>query len=172
MGFSMMEMDLIRVETHHHNHGGKIQELFLGDIHTDWAQRTHQLRPTGYQQPLQSVMVPPEFVFKVTQVRVTAVEEPTAKLLNRSRPGKCGQTGGWEVGVEQDVTTTDGCTVLGIKLPHKEYELFKTELNHRKHPLLLIERGRPTGQVLTDRREDPLPSGSPGTMQWQGNSAF
>ncbi|KAM9859066.1 protein APCDD1-like [Aulostomus maculatus] len=248
LGFSMMEMDLIRVETQHHNHGGKIQELFLGDIHTDWSQRTHY-RPTGYQQPLQSAMHhihpcpvcalvyrstvqhPPvlprrstaplslvgrwvsqqcetspavlfltreftfdpdqhawegiyrhysdpvcslptfilrasghyaqgnpsakvsratEYVFKVTQVRVTAVEEHTTKLLNGTRPGKCGRAGSWEVGVEQDLTPTDGCTVLGIKLPHKEYELFKIELNHRKHPLLFIGE-RPTDGSNPDR---------------------
>ncbi|XP_034441873.1 protein APCDD1-like [Hippoglossus hippoglossus] len=248
LGFSMMEMGLIRVETQHHSHGGKIQELFLGDIHTDWTQRT-QYRPTGYQQPLQNAMHhihpcpvcalvyrsseqrPPvlprspaaplalagrwvsqhcetrptvlfltrdftfdpdqhawegtyhhysdpacsqptftlrasghyaqgnpsvkvsgatELVFKVTQVRVTAMEEPTAKLLNSTRPGKCGRAGHWEVGVEQDLTPTDGCTVLGIKLPHKEYELFKSELDHRKHPLLFIGE-RPTDGSSPDR---------------------
>lgn len=56
LGFSMMEMGLVRVETQHSNHGGKVQELFLGDVHTDWTQRTHY-RPTGYQQPLQNAMV-------------------------------------------------------------------------------------------------------------------
>lgn len=81
---------------------------------------------------------------------VTAIEESTAKLLNGTRPGKCGQAGGWEVGVEQDLTSTDGCTVLGIKLPHKEYELFKTELDHRKHLMLLIGE-RPTDGSSPDR---------------------
>lgn len=248
LGFSMLEMDLVRVETQHHSHGGKVQELFLGDIHTDWTQRT-QYRPTGYQQPLQNAMHhvhpcpvcalvyrsseqrPPvlprspaaslslagrwvsqhcetrpnvlfltrdftfdpdlhawegvyrhysdpscsqptftlkasghyaqgnpsiklsgasEFVFKVTEVRVTAMDEPTAKLLNGTRPGKCGQAGRWEVGVEQDLTLTDGCTALGIKLPHKEYELFKTGFDHRKHPLLFVGE-RPTDGSSPDR---------------------
>ncbi|XP_034021917.1 protein APCDD1-like [Thalassophryne amazonica] len=248
MGFSMMEMGLIRVETRHHYHGGKVQELFLGDIHTDWTQRTHY-RPTGYQQPLQNAMHhihpcpvcalvyrssehrPPllshsptaplsldglwvshrcearpavlfltreftfkpnkhawegtyrhysdpacsqptftlrasghyaqgnpspkvsgavELVFKVTQVKVTALEASTAKMLNRARPGKCGWPGDWEIGVERDLAPTDGCTVLGIKLPHKEYELFKTELNHRKN-LLLFTGERPTDGSNPDR---------------------
>lgn len=248
LGFSMLEMELVRVETQYHSHGGKVQELFLGDVHTDWTQRT-QYRPTGYQHPLQHVMHhihpcpvcalvyrsseqrPPvlhrspaaplslsghwvsqrcetrpnvlfltrdftfdtdhhawegvyrhysdplcsrptftlrasghyaqgnpsvkisgatEFVFKVTRVKVTAEEESTVKLLNGTRPGKCGRAGAWEVGVEQDVTPTAGCNLLGIKLPHKEYELIKTELDHRKH-LLLFTGERPTDGSSPDR---------------------
>lgn len=248
MGFSVMEMSLVRIETQHHSHGGKVKELFLGDIHTDWAQRTLH-RPTGYQQPLQNAMHhihpcpvcalvyrsseqrPPvlphapavplslaghwvsqrcetrpnvlfltrdftfnpsqhawegiyrhysdsacsqptfilralghyaqegssfklsgasEFVFKVTQVRVTAMDEFTAKLLNSTRPGKCGRAGDWRVGVEQDLTPTNGCPMLGIKLPHKEYELFNIELDHRKHPLLFTGQ-RPTDGSSPDR---------------------
>lgn len=248
LGFSMMELGLVRVETQRFGHGGKVQELFLGDIHTEWTQRTHY-RPTGYQLPLQNAMhhihpcpvcalvyrsselrppvlpyvpSPPlslagrwvsqhcetrptilfltrdftfnpdqhewegvyrhysdpscsqptftlrasghyaqgnssakvsgatEFVFKVTQVGVTAADEATAKLLNGTRPGKCGRARGWEVGLEQDLTPTHGCTALGIRLPHKEYELFKIELNHRKQPLLFIGE-RPTDGSSPDR---------------------
>lgn len=83
-------------------------------------------------------------------MRITAAEESMAKLLNATRPGKCGHTGGWEVRVEQDLTPTDGCTLLGIKLPHKEYELFKAELDHRKLPLLFIGE-RPTDGSSPDR---------------------
>lgn len=58
MGFTMAELGLMRVETQHQHghHGGKVQELLLGDIHTEWTQRT-QYRPTGYQEPLQNAMV-------------------------------------------------------------------------------------------------------------------
>uniref|UniRef100_A0A1A8CA18 Adenomatosis polyposis coli down-regulated 1-like n=1 Tax=Nothobranchius kadleci TaxID=1051664 RepID=A0A1A8CA18_NOTKA len=248
LGFSMMEMSLVRVETQHHSQRGKVQELFLGDVHTDWTLRP-QHRPTGYQQPLQNAMHhihpcsvctlvyrssdqrPPvlprgpavplslagrwvsqhcetrpnilfltrdftfdpsqhawegvyrhysdsacsqptftltalghyaqgnpssklpgasEFVFKVTQVRVTAMDESTVKLLNETRRGKCGLARGWEVGVERDLTPTGGCTVLGIKLPHKEYELFKVEVDDRKH-LLLFTGERPTDGSSPDR---------------------
>lgn len=248
LGFSMMELGLVRVETQQFGHRGKVQELFLGDIHTQWTQRAYH-RPTGYQQPLQNAMhhihpcpvcalvyrsselrppvlprgpSPPlslagrwvsqrcetrptalfltrdftfdpdshqwggvyrhysdpscsqptftlrasghyaqgnpsskisgatEFVFKVTQVRVTAFDPATAKLLNATRPGKCGLSGIWEIGTEQDITTTHGCTGLGIKLPHKEYELFKIELDHRKQALLFIGE-RPTDGSSPDR---------------------
>nr|XP_057911703.1 protein APCDD1-like isoform X2 [Doryrhamphus excisus] len=265
MGFSMMEMDVVRVEIQHHNHGGEIQQLFLGDIQTDWTQRTHY-RPTGYQQPLQSAMHhihpcpvcalvyrateqhPPvlphrpqapvslarrwvsqqcetrptvlfltrefnfnpdqhswegiyrhysdpvcsqktftlrasghyaqgnpsakvpgatEFVFKVTEVRVTAEDEPTAKLLNGTKTGKCGHAGAWEVGVEQDLSPTHGCTVLGIKLPHKEYELFKVELDHRRHLLLYVGE-RPTDGSSPDRPSRRATSFQPPLMLCNG----
>uniref|UniRef100_A0A1A7XQR4 Adenomatosis polyposis coli down-regulated 1-like n=1 Tax=Iconisemion striatum TaxID=60296 RepID=A0A1A7XQR4_9TELE len=117
------------------------------------SQPTFTLRALGhYAQGNPSSKLPgaSEFVFKVTQVRVTAMDEPTVKLLNGTRRGKCGRAGGWEVGVERDLTPTDGCAMLGIKLPHKEYELFKVELDHRKH-LLLFTGERPTDGSSPDR---------------------
>lgn len=117
------------------------------------SQPTFTLRASGHYaqgNPSAKVSGATEFVFKVTQVGLAALEESTAKLLNGTRSGKCGQAGGWEIGVEQDLAPTDGCTLLGIKLPHKEYELFKTELDHRKHPLLFIGE-RPTDGSSPDR---------------------
>lgn len=117
------------------------------------SQPTFTLRASGHYaqgNPSAKVSGAFEFVFKVTQVRVTAMDEPIAKLLNGARPGKCGQEGAWKAGVEQDLTPTDGCTVLGIKLPHKEYELFKTELDQRKHPQLFTG-DRPTDGSSPDR---------------------
>lgn len=118
------------------------------------SEPTFTLRASGHYaqgNPSAKILGATEVVFKVTQVRVTAMEESTAKMLNETRPGKCGQAGGWEVGVEQDLRPTDGCTVLGIKLPHKEFELFKSELDHRKQPLLFIGQ-RPTDGSSPDRQ--------------------
>lgn len=122
---------------------------------------TFTLKASGHYaqgNPSAKVAGASEFVFKVTQVRVMAAEESTAKLLNGTRAGRCGRTG-WEVGVEQDVTSTDGCTLLGIKLPHKEYELLKTEWDHRKKPLLFI------GERLTDGTSPDRPQRRPTSFQ-------
>ncbi|XP_039591844.1 protein APCDD1-like [Polypterus senegalus] len=248
LGFSMMELSILRVEKHHHPQGKLVEELLLGDVHTDWSQRT-MYRPTGYQRPLQSAVNhvhpcpicgiifrssehhPPilplhpqipvslhgkwvswecevrpavlfltryfifhehnsswegfyyhysdpacrqptfivhaaghyisdghstfcdggtKFTFKVTQARVTPVDKASVQLLNSSKEGTCGDSGQWTIGVEQDITGTKGCTVLGIKLPHKEYELFKMQLDH-KGRLLLFTGERPTDGSSPDR---------------------
>lgn len=60
LGFSMHELSLLRLQRHIQQQPGLaphlVEELFLGDVHTDWAERQHY-RPTGYQSPLQSVVV-------------------------------------------------------------------------------------------------------------------
>ncbi|TRY80169.1 hypothetical protein DNTS_003407 [Danionella cerebrum] len=233
LGFSMMELELLRVETHHHTHSRPAQELFLGDIHTDWEERVHH-RPTSYQDPLQNAMhhihpcpvcglvyraseqhppiLPPsriiplklhgnwvsqrceshpallfltrlfrfneeqrtwegtyqhysdplclqpsftlsasghfikvgqsfkvrgatELIFKVTRAKLTVFDRALLRELNSS-DGRCGGAGHWVAGIEQDITWTNGCEALGIRLPHKEYELFKMELDYKGRSLL------------------------------------
>ncbi|XP_037357547.1 protein APCDD1-like [Talpa occidentalis] len=59
LGFSMHELSLVRVQRRLQAQplaGPRlVEELFLGDIHTDPAERQHY-RPTGYQHPLQSAL--------------------------------------------------------------------------------------------------------------------
>lgn len=60
LGFAMHELSLVRVQRHLQPQppaGARlVKELYLGDIHTEQAERPHY-RPTGYQRPLQSALV-------------------------------------------------------------------------------------------------------------------
>lgn len=60
LGFTMHELSLVRMLRHLQPQARAgprlVEELYLGDIHTDRGERWHY-RPTGYQRPLQSALV-------------------------------------------------------------------------------------------------------------------
>ncbi|XP_033042765.1 protein APCDD1-like [Trachypithecus francoisi] len=261
LGLSMHELSLVRVQRRLQPQPRAaprlVEELYLGDIHTDRAERRHY-RPTGYQRPLQSalhhvrpcpacgliarsdvhhppVLPPPpalplrlggwwvssgcevrpavlfltrlftfhghsrswegyyhhfsdpacqqptftvyaagrytrgtpstrvrggtELVFEVTRAHVTPMDQVTTAMLNFSEPRSCGGAGAWSVGTERDVTATNGCLPLGIRLPHVEYELFKMEQDPLGQSLLFI------GQRPTDGSSPDTPEKRPTSYQ-------
>jgi hypothetical protein len=93
----------------------------------------------------------------VTSMYVTAKNNHIVKLLNHDNGGdRCAKRGSWVINVEQDVTSTNGCEMLTLKLPLQRTQLVKTEKEH--HHMILLLGALPIAD--TDTKENFRPSTS------------
>ena len=81
-----------------------------------------------------------DYTFKTTRMKVKLQDFQMVNFMNSYGGSGCGKAGGWKLGVTQDVTGTDGCTTLGVELPHVEFEIMKTEYDVRKSYLYVGQR--------------------------------
>ena len=75
---------------------------------------------------------------KINHMKVTPKDNRIVNLLNEDMGDDvCAKRGSWKLGETQDVTSTNGCTMLSLQLPINEKELMKLEKIHH-HVLLYV----------------------------------
>lgn len=96
----------------------------------------------SYSSTGNSIVIPTarEYTFNTTHLKVTVKNYNMLLYMNSYAGIKCGDSGKWKLGQTQDVTSTQGCLLLGISLPHVEFELMKTEYDNRQSLLYVGQR--------------------------------
>eukprot|EP00094_Tigriopus_californicus_P002228 TCALIF_02151-PA protein Name:"Similar to apcdd1 Protein APCDD1 (Xenopus tropicalis)" AED:0.11 eAED:0.11 QI:0/0.8/0.83/0.83/1/1/6/47/590 len=93
------------------------------------------------------------FEFKIKEASIKPQTESLARQLNAVPTGSCGSRGQWRLDDYQDITQTNGCKAMGLKIPIIEKDLLKIEIDQRANafakPHLLLY----LGQTDTDQRE-------------------
>ena len=100
-----------------------------------------------------------QFDVKLNRMWLTAQDARIVNLLSEDMGGGvCAQSGSWRAGARQDVTSTGGCAMLGLKVPVMAFELIRLEREHHK-TLLYMGQGH---TIRTQEMLDPsdLPSRS------------
>lgn len=79
------------------------------------------------EQSSQVIPSASDYIFRTTKLKITARDFQMVQYLNSYHGNGCGKAKAWKIGVMQDVTSSNGCVTLGIKLPNIEYEIMKTD---------------------------------------------
>ena len=94
-----------------------------------------------------------KFDVKVTQMAVTPHDARIVNLMNEDTGSDaCGRVGSWSRHDAQDVTSTGGCAMLGLKVPVLAYELLRVEREHHK-TLLYLGQGQTVSTTSSDTQE-------------------
>lgn len=129
----------------HHNYTWEAYYHYYSDPDCQHTQYSMYVKGV-HTMALHSTIVPgaTNFDFKTTEMWITPQNRLQMELLNFAQlDGNCGTRNAWRINEPQDVTDTNGCTALGVQLPHTEYELMRMETDVKGRVLLF------TGQRQT-----------------------
>ena len=110
-----------------------------------------------YSEPVASNIVAGavNMTLNVRRLKITPLEPLVVSLLKAAAEGTCGDKSEWKPGVEQDVTSTKGCSSFGLEVPTTNYDLVKV-LKRDSGGLDLY-----TGQTSTDNIQSTTPDKRP-----------
>ena len=92
--------------------------------------------------------------FRISRLKVTLQDKMMVNNFNFYSHLGCGIPKSWRLNIEQDVTSSGGCVILGISLPNIEFEIMKMEKVRRKLHLFIGQR--PTdGKSLSTHARRP-----------------
>lgn len=80
----------------------------------------------------------------VTDLKITPQDPTTVTNLNGDVGNDCAMDGSWRLGVEQDVTSTNGCATLGISIPYVQADLIRMLPSETKEGSLLFMGKQPS----------------------------
>lgn len=76
--------------------------------------------------------------FSVDDIIVTPHTSGMVTSLNGHVNNTCAKRGSWKLDVPQDITATGGCSGLGLKIPSREFQIAKLEMDINGNYLLYL----------------------------------
>lgn len=95
-----------------------------------------------------------DYSFNIAHMSITPRDYFTADTLNHARNHTCGNQGLWEVDTKQSVVETNGCDILGLRVPTTEFEIIKLE-NRQIGDVMLVGERPTDGKSLSGPQERP-----------------
>ena len=87
------------------------------------------------------------YMFTLNEAKITPYDSATTQLLNTVRNNECGKYNSWKIGVEQSLKESKGCSIFGIKLPRKEFDLIMMDVNEHNQRELYVGQKASNGAL-------------------------